>query len=62
MKTCCGLFPPLVVSLLVFTLSLQAGIALAAGDESQDKAAPARETPSVPVVEVFFHGRWRGGR
>lgn len=30
MKMCCGLFPPLVVFLLVFALSLQSGVAIAA--------------------------------
>ena len=51
MKIACGFFPPLVVPLLVFTLSSQPGIASAAGDESQDRPAPAEKTPTVPVVE-----------
>ena len=52
MKTSCS-FPPLVVSLLVFALSSQSGVAIAAmqSGESQDKTAPTGKTPTAPVVE-----------
>jgi hypothetical protein len=50
MKRPRGLFSPVVVFVSVFALS-QASVAVAADDESQDKAAPAGETPTVPVVE-----------
>jgi len=36
---------------LAFALASPAGIAIAAGDESQNKVAPAGETSTVPVVE-----------
>jgi len=52
MKTCCGLFPPLVVLLLVFALSLQAGVAMAAGDERQEGAPPTGEAPPPPAANA----------
>lgn len=48
---CRGPFPPIVASVLAFALASPAGIVNAAGDESQDKVAPAGESATVPVVE-----------
>ena len=51
MKMTCGFSSPPFAALLFFSLLLQSGVAIAAGDHSQDKAASTEEMPTVPALE-----------
>ena len=58
MKICCGLFPPVVVSLLVFVLPSQSGVAMAAGESGLGQtgtvpnASPPIGSAEAPVPPV----------